>query len=309
MSKTITLRSEGLHGPASVEIDAACGGRISQITVRDVPLLINPDGIRDRYNNPTAWGSYPMAPWAGRIRHGQFRFHDVDRELELNCQDGPHAGPADELGSGPSRRHAIHGTVFAQPWTIDEQSPDFVTMSCPLSPSDLPAESLLHFGWTFGGTARQRIELLDGQLRCDLSIEVDHNHADDTVEEPQHAALAFLGEVGWHPWFNKPESISFHPDAMYERDAIGLPTGQLITPTPGPWDDCFVNTAPVTLHYDRQIAPLLTISSDCDHWVIYSEPDHATCVEPQSGPPDSFNIRPRLVTATHPLRRTMNIAW
>ncbi len=119
---------------------------------------------------------------------------------------------------------------------------------------------------------------------------------------------SFLGEVGWHPWFRKPDSLGFHPDAMYERDLIGLPTGQLIAPSAGPWDDCFVNTAPVTLRYGGEVQTL-TLSSDCDHWVVYDEPAHATCVEPQSGPPDAFNIRPRLVTATHPLRRTMNIAW
>ena len=39
----------------------------------------------------------------------------------------------------------------------------------------------------------------------------------------------------------------------------------------------------------------VTISSACDHWVVYDEPPHATCVEPQTGPPDAFNIRPEVV--------------
>lgn len=96
---------------------------------------------------------------------------------------------------------------------------------------------------------------------------------------------------------------------MYERDSIGLPTGQLITPANGPWDDCFINTAPVTLHYDRPTHPDITLRSDCDHWVVFDRPLHATCVEPQSGPPDAFNIRPRLVTSSHPLRRSMTMSW
>ena len=189
---------------------------------------------------------------------------------------------------------------------------DHLTASCALG--DDPSDDPLKAGdasWPFGGTARQTIELIDGQLRCDLSIEVDH-----------HTSMPFLGEIGWHPWFRKPDRLSFHPDAMYERDHIGLPTGRLVAPSEGPWDDCFVNTAPVTLHYDSlndsrggaldargHDISAITLSSDCDHWVVYDEPAEATCVEPQSGPPDAFNIRPRLLTATHPLRRTMNIAW
>lgn len=322
MNDTIRLTVDGAHGDASVDVDLAAGGRIAQIVVRGQPLLIDPGSVAERAATPTGWGSYPMAPWAGRIRHGEFRFRDDDHELDLNQQDGS--------GDDPERRHAMHGTVFTRPWTVDAQTPHAVTMHCALSPTTLSPTSLRNFGWTFGGIARQTIELLDGQLRCDLSIEVDHHHDPHHSEQlrhdqlrPEHldvgeplASTAFLGEIGWHPWFRKPSSVTFHPDAMYERDEIGLPTGRLVDPSPGPWDDCFINTSPVTLHYDD--APIdtvqppvttLTLSSDCDHWVIYDEPPHGTCVEPQSGPPDAFNVRPRLVTATHPLRRTMNIAW
>ena len=299
MSTSIVLVVDGGHGHAEAEVDVDAGGRIAQLEVRGQRLLIDPDSAEanpDGHRNPdsTGWGCYPMAPWAGRVRNGLFRFLGTEHELPSNHQDG--------AGTDPARRHAIHGTVFHRPWTIDERAANAVTLSCPLGLPGRPVESLRNFGWSFGGTARQRIELLDGQLRCDLAIEVDHHH--------DGAAPPFLGEVGWHPWFRKPSSITFHPDAMYERDEIGLPTGRLVVPSPGPWDDCFVNTAPVTLHYDDADAvATLTLSSDCDHWVVYDMPEHATCVEPQSGPPDAFNIRPRLVTATHPLRRTMNIAW
>ena len=90
---------------------------------------------------------------------------------------------------------------------------------------------------------------------------------------------------------------------------IAVATGELVAPSTPPWDDCFVNTGPVTLVYDREVAPELTVSSDCDHWVVYDEPATATCVEPQSGPPDSPNIRPRLVIPGEPLLRTMTLTW
>lgn len=266
---------------------------MAQIAVDGIELLVGRSDVNDGSQDASpargslAWGSYPMAPWAGRIRHGRFRYRGTDHELRLNQQDGPDADP--------ERRHAMHGTVFDTAWRVDEQTETSATMSCSLTQ---PGS-----GWALGGTARQTIEILDGQVRCDLSIETDHASDASGADRP------FLGEIGWHPWFRKPASVTFHPDAMYERDAIGLPTGHLVEPSTGPWDDCFVNTSPVTLHYERDIAPDVTVSSDCDHWVVYDEPAHATCVEPQSGPPDAFTIRPRLVTAHHPLRRTMNISW
>ena len=57
-------------------------------------------------------------------------------------------------------------------------------------------------------------------------------------------------------------------------------------PSP-PWDDCFLGAPGAVLHHGRQ---RLTLTSDCDHWVVFDETAHATCVEPQSGPPDAFNL-------------------
>jgi len=56
---------------------------------------------------------------------------------------------------------------------------------------------------------------------------------------------------------------------------------------------------------------VVTISADCDHWVIYDHPADATCVEPQSGPPDAFNLDLpiNVVGPNAPLRRTFTIAW
>jgi aldose 1-epimerase len=268
----------------TVDVDLARGGRIAQIMVGPVPLLADVPDVANSDVEAVSWGSYPMAPWAGRLRGGAFRWFGTDYRLRLN-QDDSGVGAAD-------RQHAMHGTVLDAPWTIDEQTESTVAISCQLAQ---PGS-----GWAFGGVAHQRIEVLDHQLRCDLSVTVD-SHSDH--------APPFPAEIGWHPWWRKPDSLSFHPDAMYERDGVGLPTGRLVVPSTPPWDDCFVNTAPVTLHYDRPEVTHVTLSSDCDHWVVYDHPGHATCVEPQSGPPDAFNVRPQIVTATHPLRRTMIVGW
>ena len=95
---------------------------------------------------------------------------------------------------------------------------------------------------------------------------------------------------------------------MYVRDDDFIPSGRLVPPTPPPWDDCFVGPAHMPrLHYSDLA---VTVSSDCDHWVVYDVPDHATCIEPQSGPPDAFNLG--LATRLEPgelLQRTMTIRW
>jgi aldose 1-epimerase len=55
----------------------------------------------------------------------------------------------------------------------------------------------------------------------------------------------------------------------------------------------------------------LEVSSSCDHWVVYTEPPHAVCVEPQSGPPDAFNLGRGFVVVEPgaPLVHTMTWRW
>jgi aldose 1-epimerase len=234
------------------------------------PLLVD-----DRTAGATGWGAYPMAPWAGRLRDGRFTFDGTTHQLALNHTD--------EDGT----RHAIHGTVFDAEWIVDDVGPDAVTLHCPLN--TVP-------GWPFAGTARQAISVADDRATCELSVDTD--------------ADPFPASIGWHPWFRKPDGLMFEPAAMYERGGIGLPHATLVPPIAGPWDDCFVNHRPVTLRYDsRAVATAVTVTSDCDRWVVYDQPAHATCVEPQSGPPDALNVAPGVVRPGEVLTRTMVIAW
>jgi hypothetical protein len=52
----------------------------------------------------------------------------------------------------------------------------------------------------------------------------------------------------------------------------------------------------------------LTVTSDADHWVICT-PDHAVCVEPQTGPPDGPNSSPHVIEPGAPLSLTMTLTW
>jgi aldose 1-epimerase len=53
------------------------------------------------------------------------------------------------------------------------------------------------------------------------------------------------------------------------------------------------------------------MTSTCDHVVLYDEPRHAICVEPQTGPPDALNRLEwaSLVRRDRPLVAETSLAW
>ncbi|MEZ5216179.1 MAG: hypothetical protein R2715_06190 [Ilumatobacteraceae bacterium] len=244
-------------GNAVAAIDAEHGGRLAQLTIDGRPVLA--DGGPDWA--PMAWGCYPMVPYAGRVRHGEFWVQE--RLVQLPVTMPP---------------HAIHGTGYLRAW---ERTGDG-TYRTELGPD-----------WPWAGAARSRFELTPGSLTWELSVE--------PTETP------FPAQVGWHPWFRKPQRLEFTARQMYRRDDEGIPDGSLVAVPEGPWDDCFVGVeTPVRLHWEGLS---LAVDSDCTHWVVYDEQDRATCVEPQSGPPDGFNLAPVMAEPGLPVRHTMTWTW
>lgn len=237
-------------GPIRAEVDPVAGGRIAQIVVSGIPLLVGRDEVDGA--DPLTWGTFPMVPWAGRIRDGRFEFDGSSYELPLN-----HGG------------HAMHGVGFTSVWTAVAQTETRVALRL-----DLPTGAT----WPFGGTVLQVFEVdLEG-LTCTMTVTA--------------ADRAFPVSFGWHPWFRKPERLDFHPSAMYRRDDDHIAVDELTEVPDGPWDDCFVNDRPVGLRIDGVD---VTLASALTDWVVYDEPSHATCVEPQTGPPDAFTIQPEVI--------------
>jgi aldose 1-epimerase len=250
-------------GSLVVDVAPAAGGRVAQIAYAGHEWLVGHD---ERHAAMIAWGSYPMLPWAGRIRHGRFAFDGRRYELPLN------------LGE-----HAIHGVGFALPWRVETQSRRGVLLSLQL-PEDAR--------WPFGGTAVQHIEAREQSLRMELSVTA--------------GAQAMPVAIGWHPWFRKPDRIEFEPHAQYPRDGEGIAVHPLVQPTAGPWDDCFLNDRPVQL---QRAGQRLRLTSDCTRWVVYDELAHATCVEPQTGPSDAFNLEPVRIAAGETMRAWFLLEW
>lgn len=192
-------------GSLSVEIAPCAGGRIAQIVRDGTEWLV---GYSEQTSAMIAWGSYPMVPWAGRIRRGRFEFQGRDYQLPLNLGD-----------------HAIHGVAFGMPWQVDAHARDHAELSLALPDDER---------WPFGGSCHQHIEVGDNWLRMALSVTAGQR--------------AMPVTIGWHPWLRKPDRIEFSPTKVYPRDEEGIATRPLAPPPPGPWDDCFVNDEPVLVH-------------------------------------------------------------
>ncbi len=246
----------------------AAGGRLGSLRVGGTELLVtaSPDG-------PIYWGAYPMAPWAGRIRHGRFRFGGREHTLPL--------------GMPP---HAIHGVVLDRPWSVAERASATARISIELDDR-----------WPFRGHVEQRFTLRPDGLEVAMAL---------TAGEAMPAA------IGWHPWFRRLIGVSGTPPArlrldaaeMLARDGEGIPTGARIEPPAGPWDDAFtgLRSNPV-LEWPGQLR--LELASTCDWWVVYTVPEHALCVEPQSGPPDAVNQAPQVLGAGEVLEHSMRWRW
>ena len=179
--------------------------------------------------------------------------------------------------------HAIHGVSMWLPWQVASHAARRLELSL-----ELPRDHR----WPFGGSARQTLEVDDGTLAMTLEL-----HAGEQ---------AMPATIGWHPWFRKPARVEFHPDAMYPRDAEGIGCLPTVAPVPGPWDDCFLNTRGILVHRGGQ---RLRLSSDCDHWVVYDETAYSTCIEPQTGPADAFNIAPHVLAPGQALRAWFRMGW
>lgn len=247
---------------AKIRIDPAQGGRLASLQVFGHELLVTSAA------NPLHWGSYPMAPWAGRIRHGLFSHEGSEYQLPLRMPP-----------------HAIHGTVLDRPW--QQISDNALSIS-------------LGEDWPFAGRAEQRFILGDNSLHMELAV-----HTEDR---------AFPASIGWHPYFLRDigsggrARLGFNAGAIYADDLEQIPTGELVPPPPGPWDNCFTQ-----MHGAPRICwpgcMELTLHSNLDHWVIYDLLDHALCVEPMSGPPNALNLRPRLVRPDCPLEGSFTLSW
>jgi cbb3-type cytochrome c oxidase subunit II len=57
--------------------------------------------VESKYDHPMLWGSFPMVPWAGRVRHGHFTFGELRKQMTLHVRQGrDRSGYEPVLGRG-----------------------------------------------------------------------------------------------------------------------------------------------------------------------------------------------------------------
>jgi aldose 1-epimerase len=189
-------------GDVRVVVRPEHGGRIGSLAIGGRELLVtgSPQG-------PIHWGSYPMAPWAGRIRRGRFSFAGTTHQLPL--------------GMPP---HAIHGVVYDRPWRVD--GPDAISIE-------------LDGRWPFRGRVAQRFAVSEAGLDVEMTLEADEPMPGAIGWHPWFRRALEPG--------GDPVAIVLDAAEMLVRDAEGMPSGERAAPSEGPWDDCFtgLRTDPV----------------------------------------------------------------
>lgn len=217
------------------------------------------------------WGSFVLAPWVGRLRNAHLEYDGSQTSFTSN--------------SGP---HALHGLVTDQPWQITGDGEMSIEIGEP---------------WPWPCRVVQRTELHAGCAMFRIEV---------------HPRAAMPVAVGWHPWFVRrlegtPASseleLDVEPQLMWANDKTGLPSGELTAPVPKPWDYCFRDLqADPVVRWPGELE--LTLSSDCEDWVVYDMEKVGVCVEPWTAPPNSLNMpNPRIVTPDAPLVTTMTWTW
>lgn len=171
--------------------------------------------------------------------------------------------------------HAIHGTTYARAWRITERTDTTLAMTIGLGAN-----------WPMLGKVTHEIRVTPTALLCTLRIDADE---------------AMPAQVGWHPWFRRPDTVRTDFGAMLQRDPFGIATTKEVQVPAGPVDDCFIRAdqfPQVTISNQT-----IEIVSDCSHWVRYDAPNGDVCIEPQSGAPNQINDSPIVIAPGAPLIR------
>ncbi|MFZ3595538.1 aldose 1-epimerase [Streptomyces sp. BH104] len=251
-------------GDAEVTVAPGNGCRISSLKISGTELL----------RQGEKYGCFPMVPWCGRIREGQFRNGGHVHQMPLN--------------SGP---HAIHGFGRGAEWTTARETRTEAAFTYDLTDP-----------WPYSGRVTQLVSLSEDSLTLSLGIET---YGDSfPAQAGWHPWFNRTITDG-----GSSVQIVFDPAWQEERGADHLPTGKRIEATPGPWDDCFgmPDGVDVTLNWPGALQ--VEVKSPEQWVVVYDEQEAAVCVEPQTGPPNGLNTAPRLVTPVEPLEASTTWTW
>lgn len=207
----------------------------------------------------TRAGMAILAPFANRVRNGEYVFNGITYKLPVN-----------------SEGHAIHGFVKDKEWQVLEISDAFISMGLELKNEP---------GYPFKLYFNAKYEIHNNGLEFSLTaVNMDEKVAPITV--------------GAHPYFTYITPRSewlINAGDVYRLEALGnIPTGRMIpqrlVARVGEYDDCFkINGDEVQLMFSRDWG--ISIKLLGFHFIQLFTPSwaNAVAVEPMTGAPDAFN--------------------
>ncbi|WP_019932806.1 hypothetical protein [Nocardia sp. BMG111209] len=250
-------------GPARLTVDQDTG-RIAEFRLGETGLL---------HTGPR-FGSFPMAPWCGRMRDGVLHWAGADHQLPRTAEP-----------------HAIHGTVRDKPWQVVLSTDAEVVLAQDLAEP-----------WPFPGRVTQSITLGPDTAEFTMTVEA--------FADPFPAQVGWHPWFNRRLTADGPGvEIDFAPGWQEERGDDYLPDGTRIAARPGPWDDCFGMPGGVEVTLTWPGAVELVVSSPLEWVVVYDQPADTVCVEPESGPPNGLNTAPLEVRPDRPLIGEMIWRW
>lgn len=222
---------------------------------------------------------YPMAPWAGRIRHNCIDWNGHSRFLEPSFDEW-----------------ALHGLLL-------DQSVECTHMS--------------HNGNIASIEFTAQVSDWFAPLNIVMQWKLHKDRVESTITAHTESTDAVPVVMGWHPWFvnslSPSESLLVQADSAHLAIREGLyPSGDFreVHDFQSPYDDCFrIPTGEVNLHWGDSLH--LRIQNSHEWFVIYNGAPGFVCVEPQTGPPNGFaeplGSATLTTTAREPL--TMTTIW
>lgn len=235
------------------------GARLHRLSAFGHDLLRTPQDPSEHLRDPFFWGAYVMAPWCNRSAAKPTAIGSRLVTLAPNFADGS----------------AIHGQVYARPWTLD---PDGTT--CRITAGG--------DGWPWAYEVVLRPEVVDRTLGIRLELT---NQSPD----PMPAGL------GLHPWWRQPLDLALDAERVYPSNvqppsrpllvAAELDLRRLASPATGldaTWTA--LRSPRVELAWPAEgVGATLALSPSADHVVVATpaNPD-ATAVEVQTNAPDGL---------------------
>jgi aldose 1-epimerase len=190
----LTLRTTRL----GLNLAPAAGGAIAGFSVDGIDILrpMAPVDIASGKGNNGS--SYPLVPFAGRIRDGRLDFQGEQIRLAPNW---------------PGARHPLHGDGWAHAWQVMQSDGTSATISY------LHERAGEQGGWPFRYRAGQSFRLEDDRLTIRMTLE---NLEDRPVP----------GGFGLHPYFlrDADSELVCRSQAVWLMDAEVMPTERVAVP-------------------------------------------------------------------------------